>query len=222
MGFAESSNGGIRLLHMYGVERSGTMVSSRTPYFLLSPVIGVLIYSFQSGNGWRAAQGAIPVNVYALTRSKKVYHTKRCPRFGVSHPPPTAASRVSTSSILIPRLQSPESFTDAGDPSDVSRSQPTAKSLAVAVSGRTYRRIRPRAAPSQGENVVRVQPEKPPRPHSKPRGSRLSSNEQKGAKPTKFFHFVKNQICLSSRPILVTRSCRTPMSWPPPPSTPLP
>ncbi|KAK1546999.1 hypothetical protein CPAR01_00966 [Colletotrichum paranaense] len=71
MGFAESSNGDIHLLHMYGVERSGTMVSSRTLYFLLSPVIGVLIDSFQSGNGWRAAQGAIPVSVYALTRSKK-------------------------------------------------------------------------------------------------------------------------------------------------------
>lgn len=70
MGFAESSNGDIHLLHMYGVERSGTVVSSRTLCVFLSPVIGVLIDSFESGDGWRAAQGTTPVSVYALTRSK--------------------------------------------------------------------------------------------------------------------------------------------------------
>ncbi|KAK7459766.1 hypothetical protein Landi51_00015 [Colletotrichum acutatum] len=148
MGFAESSNGDIRLLHMYGVERSGTV---------------------------RAAQGAIPVNVYALTKSKCLPY--KVSKTGVSHPPPKSASRDSTSSTLIPRLQSPESFTDAGDSSDVSRSQPTVESLAIAVSGRTYRRIRPQAAPSKERNIVRANSDQPNKPHSKPWGSRLSSNK---------------------------------------------
>lgn len=153
------------------------MVGSRTLLFFLSPVIGVLTDSFESGNGWRAAQGAILVSVYALTRSKMSTIQRKCPKLVHPIPPPTAASHYSTSSIRIPRLQSPESFTGAipvryfSLPADRK------------ISGCSRVRKDVSTYPTTGcainnINIVRANSEQPHRPHSKPRGSRLSSNEK--------------------------------------------